>query len=359
MSDAPAASRPPPARGPVPFWAVLLIVFVLVAVVASAAFLLGQKQAATTSFPPAPTSAAIPSPPPPVGITGIFIEPGDGRDPILDELAAARRTIDVEIYIITDDVILQALEAARARGVEVRVMLEEHPFGGGGGQQGIFERLEAADIEVRWANPAFRFSHIKMMVVDDAVAIILNQNLTASSFTGNREFGVVTTDPAAVKSAAAIFAADWDRGPEPDPGPLVVSPSNARQELRELIDGATTSLDIYAEVLRDPEMLDAMMAAAQRGVTVRVLISPSSDFEAEVAALAAGGVDVRLLSNLYVHAKVIVADDARAYLGSQNFSATSLDQNRELGIIVDDPVSLSRLNRTFDIDFRAAQEAAP
>jgi phosphatidylserine/phosphatidylglycerophosphate/cardiolipin synthase-like enzyme len=333
-------------------------VFATVVVVVAAAYALGRKQAAT-SLPPAPTSAAIPSPPPLPGITGIFIEPGDGREPILDELAAARNTIDVEIYIITDDVILQALEAAQVRGVEVRVMLEEHPFGGSGGQQEIFDRLEAAGIDVRWANPAFRFSHIKMMVIDDAVAIILNQNLTASSFTGNREFGVVTTEPAAVETAAAIFAADWERGPEPDPGPLVVSPSNARQVLRELIDGATTSLDIYAEVLRDPEMLEAMVAAVERGATVRVLISPSSDFEAEVAALIEGGVDVRLLSNLYVHAKVIVADGARAYLGSQNFSATSLDQNRELGVIVDDPVSLSRLMRTFEIDFRAAQEAAP
>lgn len=356
MSADPVA--PPPSRGRVPFWAVLLIVFLLVAVVASAAFLLGQRQRAT-SFPPAPTSAAIPSPPSPTGITGIFIEPGDGRTPILDELAAARRSIDVEIYIITDDVILQALAAAQARGVAVRVMLEEHPFGGGGGQQGIFDRLEAADIEVRWANPAFRFSHIKMMVIDDAVAIILNQNLTTSSFTGNREFGVVTTDPAAVKTAAAIFAADWDRGPEPDPGPLVVSPTNARAELLALVNGATASLDLYAEVLRDPEMLGALMAAAQRGVTVRVLISPSSDFAAERAALAAAGVDMGVLSTLYVHAKAIVADDARAYLGSQNLSATSLDQNRELGIIVDDPVSLSRLTRTFEIDFRAAQEEAP
>jgi hypothetical protein len=44
----------------------------------------------------------------------------------------------------------------------------------------------------------------------------------------------------------------------------------------------------------------------------------------------------------------------RAFIGSQNLSATSLDQNRELGIIVADPVNLSRLTQTFAIDFRAA-----
>src|SRR5918996_443546 len=59
-----------------------------------------------------------------------FIEPGDGRAPLLDEIRAARRSIDLEVYIITDDVILQALEEAQRRGVDVRVILEEHPFGG-------------------------------------------------------------------------------------------------------------------------------------------------------------------------------------------------------------------------------------
>lgn len=285
---------------------------------------------------------------------GVFIEPGDGRGPILDEIAAARESIDLEIYIITDEEILEALEAARRRGVGVRVLLEEHPFGGGGGQTAIFERLERAGIAVRWGNPAFRFTHIKTMIIDDAVAIIMNQNLTSSVFTSNRDFGVITNRPDAVRAAAAIFEADWERGPEPDPGPLVVSPTNARETLLGLIEGADATLDLYAEVVRDPEILAALGAAEKRGVEVRLLLSPSSDFDEELAMLADMGVEVRLMRSLYVHAKMIMADGERAFIGSQNLSATSLDQNRELGIVVDDPVSLARLGRTFAIDFGTA-----
>jgi phosphatidylserine/phosphatidylglycerophosphate/cardiolipin synthase-like enzyme len=84
------------------------------------------------------------------------------------------------------------------------------------------------------------------------------------------------------------------------------------------------------------------------------MVSPSADFAAEVKELTASGVDIRLSSSLYIHAKLIVADGERAFIGSQNLSATSLDQNRELGIIVDDPVNLARLTRTFAIDFGAA-----
>jgi phosphatidylserine/phosphatidylglycerophosphate/cardiolipin synthase-like enzyme len=134
----------------------------------------------------------------------------------------------------------------------------------------------------------------------------------------------------------------------------VVSPTNAREQLLALVRGARVSLDLYAEVLRDPQVLDALADAAERGVRVRIIVSPSADFTAEVDELTASGVDIRLSSSLYIHAKLIVADGERAFIGSQNLSATSLDQNREVGIIIDDPVNLSRLTRTFAIDFRAA-----
>ena len=301
---------------------------------------------------PAPAGSLTPAP---ASTTGVFLEPGDGRPPILDEIAAARRSVDLEVYLLSDETILKALEEAQRRGVAVRVILEEHPFGGQGNQPTIFARLQDAGIAVRWSNPLFRFTHIKTMVVDDEVALIMNLNLTASSFSKNREFAVITTEPEAVRTAAAIFEADWTRGPEPDPGPLVVSPTNSRHELLALIDGATTSLEVYAEVLRDPETLAALGDAAGRGVEVRVIVSPNADFSEARAQLVAAGVDLRLLSRLYVHAKVVVADGERAFIGSQNFSATSLDLNRELGIIVDDPVSLARIQRIFETDFRAAK----
>src|SRR5215213_8413975 len=327
-----------------PWWWIALLAVVLVA--AGTAW---SRQSATAP-PPAPTSIAdIPSPgeTPALPVTGVFIQPGDGRAPLLDEIQGARRSIDLEVYIVSDDAILQSLEEAQRRGVEVRVILEEQPFGGGGGQEEVFARLESAGIAVRWGNPVFRFSHIKTLIIDDAVAIIMNQNLTQSAFATNREFGVVTNRPDAVQAAAAIFAADWSRGAEPNPGPLVVSPTNARDQLLALVNGARVSLDLYAEVLRDPQLLDALGEAARRGVRVRIMVSPSADFMAEVEELTASGVDIRLSSSLYIHAKLIVADSERAFIGSQNLSATSLDQNRELGIIVDDPVNLSRLTRNY------------
>jgi hypothetical protein len=129
----------------------------LLAVVLVAAGTAWSRQSATAP-PPAPTSIADIPPPgetPALPVTGVFIQPGDGRAPLLDEIGAARRSIDLEVYIVSDEVILQSLEEAQRRGVDVRVIIEEQPFGGGGGQEEIFARLESAGIAVRWGNPVF------------------------------------------------------------------------------------------------------------------------------------------------------------------------------------------------------------
>ena len=347
-----ADSATAPSRNGTPWLFAALLVAILGAMTC-ATLLLRQPQP-DEQRPAVAAMATVVSPVAQTGITGIFIEPGDGRRPILDEIEAATQSIDLEIYLVSDEEILASLEAAQARGIVVRVLLEEYPYGGGGGQDEIFDRLAGAGIDVRWSNPVFRFSHIKMLVIDRELLIVMNQNLTASSFIGNRELGVITTTPDAVETALAIFEADWAQVAEPPPGPLVVSPTNARGSLQSLIDSAQTGIDVYAEVLRDPDLLHGLEAAAQRGVTVRVIISPSASYDAERASLADAGVEVRLLSSLYVHAKMIMVDGQRAFVGSQNISTTSLDQNRELGIIVSDPVSLARLSRVFDIDFTAA-----
>ena len=289
------------------------------------------------------------------GVVGLFVEPDDGREPILAELDNATASIDLEVYLLSDPEILNALEAAVARGVRVRVIMEEQPFGGAGTHQETFTRLESARVAVRWSNPTFRFTHIKTFVIDKRVAIIMNLNLTRSSFTKNREFGVIVTRPAEVAQAAAIFEADWTRGAEPPDGPLVVSPTTSREDLLTLIDGATETIDVYAEVVRDPEIVTALLGAEERGAEVRLMVSADSDANdrgrEERAMLTDGGVEVRLASGVYIHAKMILVDDASAYVGSQNFTATSLDQNRELGIILDQPANIARLGQTFDDDF--------
>ncbi|HEV8191196.1 MAG TPA: phospholipase D-like domain-containing protein [Ktedonobacterales bacterium] len=58
-----------------------------------------------------------------------------------------------------------------------------------------------------------------------------------------------------------------------------------------------------------------------------------------------------------MHAKLILADGELAFVGSQNFSATSLDQNREVGVVIADTSALHVLSDAFGRS-RAVREAA-
>ncbi len=317
-----------------------------------------------TSFPASglDTASCLATLPVPASVSGLFVEPDDSLDPVLDEFAAAACAIDVSVYILSDDLVIESLQAAAARGVRVRVMLEEFPFGGGGGQVEVRERLAQQGVEVRWSASDIRFSHAKYAVVDRQVALIMNQNLTASAFTANREFGVSTTDPASVGQAQAIFDRDWRHDPLDDPdGPLIASPTNSRQRLLELIDGAERSVDFCAEVIRDEEIIAALGGAEARGVSVRLIVDAAMDegTQERAARLHDAGGEIRLAETLYIHAKLMVIDNELAVVGSQNFTPTSLDDNRELAIVVTDPFILARCAAIFERDWQRAIPGEP
>jgi len=64
-------------------------------------------------------------------------------------------------------------------------------------------------------------------------------------------------------------------------------------------------------------------------------------------------------SQLYqLHAKMILSDGERAYVGSANFTDTSLHYNFELGLYLEDRDAISRLNALFDYVFDHAAKPA-
>ncbi len=295
--------------------------------------------------------------PPAQEIDGLYVLPDDGRAPIIEEIAAAQCSVDVSIYMITDDEVIDALARAQARGLTVRMVLEETPFGSFGGQVDTADELEALGISVRYGPDDFRFTHAKYLVIDNTVGIITNQNLTFSSFESNREVGVVTTDNEVVESLSAVFEADWAGG---DVGGiaqrLVVGPANSRSSLVSLLMDADRAIRLYVEVIRDDEIVAELLSAVARGVDVRLIVNPPDDeLDLEVlGALVEGGVQIRVAEHVYIHAKALLIDDKVALIGSHNPTSTSIDDNREVSLEVSDQIAINRVRAIFDYDWMSS-----
>lgn len=288
-----------------------------------------------------------------------FVEPDDGVKPILDRVQVADEEVLVEVYLISDPEIISGLIQADKRGVEVKVILEERPFGGSNLNLKSKKTLEDGGVEVRWSRKTFRFTHVKAMTFDREETCILNANLSTSAFSKNREFSVCTQDAGEVGQLRNIFLADWN-GTEAtiiEPN-LVVSPVDSRGKLSSLVRQAKNRIEIVMEVLDDDEVTTLLMEKSQV-MSVRILVPPPEQILANKdAAIKIGQSEgwVRTLTKPYLHGKLIIVDGERAYVGSVNLTKNSFDKNREVGIIVSDPQIVQRFLAVFESDWRVAQE---
>ena len=299
------------------------------------------------------------------GIRGVqvFVEPEAGATPLTSAIKGATRSVWVEVYLLTDSRVISALEDAEHRGVDVRVMIEEHPYGGDVvSPQRTLQTLQTAGINARFADPAYYYTHAKMVIIDGATLYVLTANLTRSGLGGSsvardREYGVIDTHGDEVAEATAIFQADWNRTqPTLHDSNMVVSPVNSRATITALFTQTRTSLLIEDEEMYDSASIDALIAAAKRGVDVRLILPGATEIEAaDEARLKLGGVHLVYVSQPYIHAKAIVSDGRLAFIGSENFSETSLNQNREVGLLLADPTALATLTTTFERDWAVGQ----
>ena len=297
-------------------------------------------------------------------VRSLIVQPNDGRSAILNAIQKAKQSIRVTIYALNDPDITAALIAAHKRGVEVRVLYNFYSFakeGVGDPNKPTVNTLASAGVQTKRASESFAVTHQKTICVDDSMALVMTFNLQANYFGHTRDFGIITIDPAEVEEIARVFEADWsDQSITPSLPQLVWSPVNSREKILRVINGAVKTLEVYNEELQDEECIQALISAAKRGVTVRLISAElmrggRDENAAGRQLLNKGGVQAEAGKFLYIHAKVILADygtdHQAAFIGSENFSTTSLDKNRELGILVNGQAILDGLHSTFELDW--------
>jgi phosphatidylserine/phosphatidylglycerophosphate/cardiolipin synthase-like enzyme len=222
--------------------------------------------------------------------------------------------------------------------------------------------LTKAGVESRDANPTYSLTHAKYAVIDSERTLMLTFNSTATDIATKRDFAIVDEDPANVRFVQAFFDADWARTPlDSIPPGFVVSPDNSNSALVRLVDSATRTLDIYAEKLLPSPLMDAILNATKRGVSVRILAGPSPDTrpvrERILQAIRSGQLQVHIPRSPRVHAKVLLADGETLFLGSENVQDAPRERRRELGVIFDEPTIAERIQATFERDWASGFDA--
>ena len=266
----------------------------------------------------------------------IYAEPDSGIDPVLEFIRRSRGNLNMNYYLLDQKDVIKEIEKAVSRKVKVRIIVDGHPYGGNQGES--IDALRKTGAQVNFSPSRFDgnevFDHAKYMFNENEY-MIGTANLTQDAFSKNREYLVEGSEKKIYRSLMSIFESDWDgkRAGIYARKYLVVSP-DSQNTLLEIIRGAS-KLDIETEELGDDKAVIEALGA--KGKKARIIL-PSSVSPADkqnVRELMERNVNIRYspAEELYMHAKMINTGRT-VFIGSQNFSSTSLMKNREVGIII-------------------------
>ncbi|HVH66022.1 MAG TPA: phosphatidylserine/phosphatidylglycerophosphate/cardiolipin synthase family protein [Candidatus Acidoferrum sp.] len=272
---------------------------------------------------------------------------------ITDAIQSARRSIDLELYEFQRQDLAGLLLDAHDRGVSVTAIKDPTERS----SRSLWTELEEGGARVL-AFPIERLTidHVKLLIVDDARAIVGGINWgTHSSL--NHDFDVLATGPV-VANLVRVFQQDLALAGAPTIIPpaapdrlvqvLVTRPGDAiRAAALAAIAAARRTIDIEMYVLSDVLVTDGLVAAAHRGVQVRVILDPTQPQNAgTMTVLAGAGAAVRLYNQAgdeLLHAKLGIFDDDTVLFGSCNWSRSGFTRNHELDLLIHD----ARFSRTF------------
>jgi cardiolipin synthase A/B len=332
---------------------------------------------------------------------------------MLDDIRAAAQSVHIMQYgfrpgAVADRFAPLLAEKARS-GVAVRLVLDAIGSGAYGPSRQMLEDLAAAGAEVMIhdavppdrsgplgnrrrtmrADQAGRVEHRKLVLVDGRAAYIGGAGLEDHFEDGRfhdvyvRVTGPITHQLQALFLASFAYHGGWLpdaadlEGHFPPvtaegrhPATILMNWPRGWRPLTDaasqLLAGARDRLDIMNPYIGDRQIIGEVVAAARRGVSVRMVVSDEAHgngvayaaLKHHYDALLEAGVEIWEYPAL-VHAKVIVADD-RAMVGTLNLDAWAMYRNPEMGLIFDDAGIADQFRHVlFEPDIAASVRGRP
>ena len=284
------------------------------------------------------------------------------RQSLASDLRNAKQSIIVTTYLVEaypDNIILDELEGARIRGVEVRLMmdyrdLEEYPT--------ILQDLQFRNIPFKVIS-----GHAKVAVIDKAIAYVGSSNLNRNGLQDNWELDLRSVTPSTVDEAYRYLDLLWKNGRktviDKDYSPerfvngdefydLMITGLQKAHDVKMLT--YVTSYSYLDQNATDSKVFNELKSAHDRGATLQIMID-DSEYQMRNSAqnfLLKNNVPHRLDENgteaQILHAKAVLFDDKVLFIGSHNMDEHSLNSAQEVSIMTSDPKVISAFLEIFD-----------
>jgi len=150
-----------------------------------------------------PTTVATPNSVPTADIT-VGFSPGKAEAMVLDHIASAKSTLDMEAYEFTNKTIAEAVRSAQRRGVKVRVIADQARISG---KYNAAVFLANNQVSVRASSPRYKIFHNKVLIVDGEAVQTGSFNYTSAAVKSNAENVLILRS----KSVADTYTREFER----------------------------------------------------------------------------------------------------------------------------------------------------
>ncbi|MDD2484612.1 MAG: cardiolipin synthase [Eubacteriales bacterium] len=321
---------------------------------------------------------------------------------LLQDIKAARKSINVMYFIIKNDFVgqalIQALTEKAKEGVKVRLLLDamgcrqiRHKqlaeFKKAGGMYAYFfpPKLKFLNLKLNYRN------HRKLVIIDGEIGYLGGFNIAKEYLGQKKKFGYwrdthLRLMGNCVQDMNARFILDWRFakkedlrlesayfGTLPDMGETgiqIVScgPDSRNPEIKrgylKMITSAKKNIFIQSPYfVPDSSIIESLKNAIYSGVDVRIMIPDKPDHffvywatMFYVGDLLRAGAKIYIYRNGFLHAKNICVDGEVASVGSANFDMRSFYLNFEINAFIYDAEEVYKLESIFEEDMAVCEE---
>ena len=249
----------------------------------------------------------------------------------LKAIDSAESSITLYIYSLSDNRIITALQQKENEGVLVKVLHDTTTY-----QKGFSKLSNTVAIKMRG------LMHKKILIIDERTVWIGSANFTTASLKlhDNLVIGSVSPELAATIVAEKQHHHFTIGGQMTEFWSFPESAKDGLDRLITLIGEATTSIRVGMFTWTHPDITDAIIAAALRGVDVEAVVDraqTNGTNKKSVARLVDSPVKVRINrgSELFHH-KFVILDDHTLINGSANWTKSAFGRNGDCFLILHD-----------------------
>lgn len=270
-----------------------------------------------------------------------------------DQLFATKKKLYMQTYHITYDEFVSDIQTLAKQWVDIQIMLENNRYADNNSND-EFEKLKN-DLSKYWIQIksdqelGTNFIHSKYVLGDDEY-IIQTANMTYSAFWVSREMFVIGHNPSIYNSLTTLFRKDREDQSiqKQDIHPnLAVCPIDCRTKIEWLLHSAKQSIYIQTQNIDDQRIINILKQKKQEGIDIQIILWRDDD---EIFRSQYGHDWVKILDKPYVHAKSFLIDNEYLFVWSTNLTQNSIDNNREVSIILLDEQNIEKYLQNFQAD---------